>query len=310
MITPDDQFFGLELRHLGALRAVAETESFRGAAKQLGYSQSAVSQQIANLERIAQCQLVERSRGSRSVALTEAGELLARHGRIMLDRLAATKADMQALVNGEVADLRIGVFQSLGAQFLPSAVKAFGTSHPRVELNFYESNEDAALIDRVERGELDVTFSLAPVTAGPFSVVELFREPFVLLVPSSDRLAEQKTAGVDDLERISLIGLRDCRGTEAVEEQLARSGANIHILFRSANNETVRGLVANGVGAALVPSLLVDPTDSRLHVLDLDFPVPERTVVIVSHRDRLVSPAADAFVHTAMETANSLGMAN
>src|SRR2546423_7882673 len=100
-----DQWLGVELRHLAALEAVAEEGSFGRAAQRLGYTQSAVSQQIAQLEKVVGAKLVERPGGPRAVSLTDAGRLLLRHADAIVARLAAAQADMRALQAGEAGSL-------------------------------------------------------------------------------------------------------------------------------------------------------------------------------------------------------------
>src|ERR1041385_314725 len=120
-----DSWLGVEVRHLAALQALAAERSFSRAAGRLGYTQSAVSQQIATLERIVGEQLVERPGGPRPVSLTEAGELLLRHAESIVDRLQAAQADLHALQTGEAGTLRVGTFQSAGARLLPEVMRRF-----------------------------------------------------------------------------------------------------------------------------------------------------------------------------------------
>src|ERR671938_885387 len=184
-----DRWAGLELRHLLALDAVAREGSFGRAAISLGYTQSAISQQIAALERIVGERLLERPGGPRPVSLTEAGELLLRHADAIVARLAAARADLQALAAGHAGTLRIGIYQSVGERILPEVLRRFAASWPKVELALTESASDAELLELVERGELDLTFADLPLTDGPFESVELVRDPFVLLVASDSPLA-------------------------------------------------------------------------------------------------------------------------
>src|SRR5215203_7038545 len=111
-------WLGVELRHLAALEAVAREGSFGRAAESLGYTQSAISQQIQTLERLVGERLLERPGGPRAVSLTEAGRLLLRHAEAVVARLQAAQADMSALASGEGGRLRIGTFQSVGARVL------------------------------------------------------------------------------------------------------------------------------------------------------------------------------------------------
>src|SRR5919202_5290404 len=109
-----DRWLGIELRHLLALEAVARTGSFGKAATDLGYTQSAVSQQIATLERIVGQRLIERPGGPRPVSLTEAGRLLLRHADGIAARLQAAQADLAAIGAGDAGPLRVGTYQSVG----------------------------------------------------------------------------------------------------------------------------------------------------------------------------------------------------
>src|SRR6478735_2571485 len=120
-----DRWLGVELRHLAALQALAQEGSFGRAARRLGYTQSAVSQQIAALERIVGEQLVERPGGPRPVAMTEGGRLLLGHARAIVARLQAAQADIAALSAGEAGSLHVGAFQSVGARILPEVMRRF-----------------------------------------------------------------------------------------------------------------------------------------------------------------------------------------
>src|SRR6266487_3347155 len=125
-----DRWLGVELRHLLALEAVAREGSFGRAAKSLGYTQSAISQQIAMLERIVGQRLIDRPGGPRPVSLTEAGELLLRHADAIAARLQAAQADLAALDAGDAGPLRIGTYQSVGAKILPAVLREFREQWP------------------------------------------------------------------------------------------------------------------------------------------------------------------------------------
>src|ERR671931_359093 len=118
-----DRWLGIELRHLLALEAVAREGSFGKAAIALGYTQSAVSQQIAMLERIVGQRLLERPGGPRPVSLTEAGRLLLRHANAITARLSAAQADLGALRDGDAGPLRVGTYQSVSAKLLPAMLR-------------------------------------------------------------------------------------------------------------------------------------------------------------------------------------------
>jgi DNA-binding transcriptional LysR family regulator len=305
-IMEPDRWLGVELRHLAALEAVARERSFGRAAEALGYTQSAISQQIAALERAVGERLVDRPGGPRSVSLTEAGELLRRHAEAIVARLEAARADMAALAEGQAGTLRIGTFQSVGARVLPELMRRFVVDWPRVDLQLSESPSDDELLELVERGALDLSFAMEPLAEGPFETIQLLQDPYVLVVPADSGLAARETARLDDLGELSLIGNRACRSTRLAESELRVRGVQPSVSIRSDDNGTVQGLVAAGVGAALVPLLAVEQLDERVRVLGLEPEIPPRRISLAWHRDRHRSPAARAFVELAAELCGEL----
>jgi DNA-binding transcriptional LysR family regulator len=295
-----DRWLGLELRHLIALKAISEQGTFGRAASSLGYTQSAVSQQIAMLERIVGQRLIDRPGGPRPVSLTEAGAVLLRHADAIEARLQAAQADLAALDAGDAGPLHVGTYQSVGAKLLPSLLREFTTQWPKVEVSLRESVDDAELARLVERGELDLSFVTLPLGPGPYETVELLRDPYVLVVPAGSPLAlQERTPSLRDLMEHPLIGFRTCRTTQHVEDRLRQTGHEPQIVFRSDDNGTVQGLVAAGVGIAIVPRMTVDETDTSIQVVDLADRLPPRLVGIAWHRDRRKTRAAQAFVELA-----------
>jgi DNA-binding transcriptional LysR family regulator len=306
-MTPDI-WLGLELRHLIALKAIAEEGTFGRAAKRLGYTQSAISQQIAMLERIVGRRLIDRPGGPRPVSLTEAGDLLLRHADAIAARLQAAQADLAALDAGDAGPLRIGTYQSVGARVLPELLREFCAGWPQVDVTLQESADDRDLIRLVEQGDLDLSFVVMPLDPGPYEVVELFRDPYVLVVPAGSPLASRdRPPSLRELLDHPLISNRTCRTTQRVEDRLRHAGREPNIAFRSDDNGTVQGLVAAGVGVAVVPRLTVDETDPAVQVVDLGDRVPPRLVGIAWHRDRRRTRAADAFVELARTLTAAVG---
>lgn len=298
---PPPEWLGVELRHLAALEAVAREGSFGRAAASLGYTQSAISQQIQTLERIVAQRLVERPGGPRAVSLTEAGSLLLRHAESIVARLHAAHADMAALAAGHGGRLRVGTFQSVGAKVLPKVLRRFLEAWPHVEVELTESPSDEELQRHVERGELDLAFAMPPLLDGPFESIDLLADPYVLLVPAAHDLATLDRASLAELGDLTLIGNRACRSTALAEGELTQRGVEVDVAFRSDDNGTVQGLVGAGFGAALVPLLTVERGDERVRVLELDPEIPHRRISLAWHRDRHRSPAARAFAEVAAE---------
>jgi molybdate transport repressor ModE-like protein len=299
LIRNPDSWLGVELRHFAALQAVASAGSFGRAAERLGYTQSAVSQQIATLERIVGEQLVERPGGPRPVSLTEAGQLLLRHADSIVARLQAAQADLQALQAGEAGTLRVGTFQSAGARVLPEIMRRFTAQWPLIEV-MLEEHDDEEVAAALERGEIDVGFVLLPVGDAPLETVELLRDPYVLVVAAGSPLAEGPPS-LSDVARQPLVGFRSGgASTEPIEAAFRAARLEPHWAFRSNDNQTVQGLVAAGMGCAIVPLLTVDTDDPRIVTVDLGGAVEPRIVGMGRHRDRYASPAARAFIETAL----------
>ncbi len=291
---------GVELRHLAALQAVAAESSFNRAGRRLGYTQSAISQQIAALERAVGERLVERPGGPRPVTLTQAGRLLLGHADAIVARLQAAQADMAALSEGAAGTLRVGSFQSVGARVLPAVMSRFTSEWPDIEIELRESGRDEELAEWVERGELDLAFVMLPIELEPLETVQLLVDPYLLVVrPDSPLLRADRPPTLREIAMERLIGYRHCRSSEQVESQLRSSGHEPRFVFRSDDNGTLQGLAAAGVGAAVMPRLTVEPSDESVRLVDLGGRMTPRLIAIAWHRDRYQSPAAHAFVETA-----------
>jgi DNA-binding transcriptional LysR family regulator len=290
----------LELRHVVALQTVVEARSFWAAADRLDTSQSALSQQIAALEHVVGARLIERSRGRRSIAVTEAGAIFLRHAGAIVARLSAAHTDFAALANGAAGTLRVGTFESSGTRILPLLLRAFRRAWPKVDIRLIEAAKDDQLLSLVERGELDVSFAIFPLPDGPFEAVELMQDPYVLVVPADSPLAARAAPPtLEQIQRLRLVSHPGGRSVDQVEAHLRSRGIAMKITFRANYNGTVQGLVAAGEGAALAPALTVDGNDARVKLLGPIRGMPPRIIAMAWHRDRYRSPAARAFVETA-----------
>jgi DNA-binding transcriptional LysR family regulator len=289
-----DSWLGVEMRHLAALDAIARERSFSGAARALGYTQSAISQQLALLERIVGQRLVERPGGPRPVSLTPAGEVLLRHGRRVVDQLGAARADLAAWAAGSAGELRVGTYHTVGARILPRVIGHLAEAAPDVRVALVERPDEGELLGLVERGELDLTFMLFPPADGPFASLELLRDPFVLLVASGSPIAQHDARpSLADVARLPLIAYDRVRDVTRPEAYL-RGTPNV--VFRSNDDETIHGLVAAGMGAALLPRFSVDRGHPGVRAVQMSAELPPRVIGLAWHRDRDLLPAAREFV--------------
>lgn len=296
---------GVEVRHLAALAAIARTRSFSRAGEELGYAQSAVSQQLAMLERAVGHRLVERPGGPKPVSLTEAGELLLRHAEAITARLSAAKADLDALAAGEAGTLRVGTFQSAGARLLPPTLGRFRERWPLVDVKLQGDSNDEALDMMVLAGRLDLAFTDYDGIRAPLTGVPILTDPYVLLVPPGHALAGRKAADLAQLEGAAMIFSPE---DDACARRVARAFRNVrsqpNIVFRTDDNLTIQRLVATGLGCAVMPALAVedDVPGTGGVVVPLAGPDPlQRRIGLVWHGERYRTKAAQAFVEVAEE---------
>ena len=299
-----DALSDLSLRQLLSFRAVAVEGSFHGAADALDYTQSAVSQHVAALESALGVRLFERSRGRRTVALTEAGDLLLRHVVAITNRLQAARADLLAYAAGETGTLRVGVFQSVGTRVLPAVMTRFNEVWPGVEVRLSEA-PDEGLWEMVELGGVDLSFGTLPVPAGPFEALELVSDPYVLMTASGSPFAATPSfPGLDVIGAQRLIGFKTCGSTRTLEEHLRSKGIEPNFVFRSEDNSTVQAMAAAGIGTAIVPLLAADASDPSVTLIPTD--LPPRRIALIWHRDRYRTPASRAFADIAVEVCSGL----
>jgi molybdate transport repressor ModE-like protein len=294
-----DNWQSVDLKHLRALRAVAEKGTFWAASEALNTSLSTVSDHIGALETLVGQRLIERSRGRRTVRLTEAGRLLLGHAEAIEARLRAAEADFRAYAAGAAGGLRVGIYQSVANKVLPDVMRRFKARWRDVDVQVTEGTHDVDLVEAVERGELDMTFAIQPLPEGPFEVRELMRDPYVLVVAAS-AASRWARASASDLDGAPMVGFQPGKHQDQAEDFLARLGVRPRFVFRSNDNGTLQAMVAAGLGVALAPLLAVDQSDPKVRILRLAEPMPPRVVVIAWHRDRYRPPAASTFVETAL----------
>lgn len=301
---------GVEVRHLVALEAVAQTGSFSQAAARLGYAQSAISQQISGLERAVGHRLVERPGGPRAVSLTEAGKVLLDHAGHIIARLAAAKADLDAMAAGDAGILRVGTFQSASARLLPPTLARFRADWPNINIELRNETFVSHIEGLIRSGQADLAFADVAALTESHGMVELIRDPSVLITAPSHPLAEREVIDLAELEGVAMIAMPSNDSCEVrTARALDRVGAEPNIVFRSDDNLTTQRLVAIGLGVAIVPLLTVERSipDANVAIRGLSSGL-ERQIAIIWHRDRLQSRAAEAFIATAMQISLEVDM--
>ncbi len=292
----------VEVKHLTTLRAVADEGSFIGAADVLGYSQAAISQQVASLERAVGQRLFDRPGGPRPVTLTPAGRLLLGHAKAIHARLALAGRELSDLVSGTAGRLRCGTFQSVSVQLLPELVREMRAAAPNLDIHLVEQDLNDSLVDLLLAGEIDVTFLEGPYADSRLDLIELGTDPFVVLLPKESELArvsKGKTFPTSLLAQAPMVGEHDCSTQSRIDEGLREAGITPRYVFRANDNGAIQGMVRSGLGPAVMPLLAVDTNDPGIVVKALDPPIEPRMILIALRKDATLLPAAEQFVRIA-----------
>jgi DNA-binding transcriptional LysR family regulator len=295
----------LNVSRLRVFREVAEHGSFSAAAEAMSYTQSAVSQQIATLEGEVGMTLLERL--PRGVRLTQAGRTLMAHTEGILARLQAAEAELLELKGLRGGQLRMASFPTAGATLMPVAIAAFRRAHPQVELTLSEG-EPEEIAPRLHAGELDLALLFEFADAGDplgealtrgegLTRVELLEDPLYLALPRRHGLARAAEVRLEDLHgeawvqtaRASPCAMHVVRCCHA-------AGFEPNVAFESDDYQTVQGLVASGVGVALIPELALSVVREDIVVRALAPAPPVRQVLAALPSGGRLAPAGPAML--------------
>ena len=246
----------IELRTLRALVAVADQGSFRGAARSLGYTQSAISHQISALERALAAPLFTRPGGRAPVALTAAGDAAYRRARRVLGEIDTLGADVAAIERGERPLLRIGVFQTATTELLPSALRTLREHRPDVEVVLSEIQDTGRAYDRLAGGQLDLAFIVNPEPDERIRSIPLLEDRFVILTRRDSELAAAEHPTFDLLDGVDVVAwTRRWRTQLALEQAFRQRAISPRVVFRTDDNLALQRLVASGYGHACLDRL-------------------------------------------------------
>jgi DNA-binding transcriptional LysR family regulator len=247
----------LDPRRLRVLREVATRGSFAAAAEALAFTPSAVSQQVAALERETGTRLVER--GVRPVRLTEAGRALVGHAEAVLARLEEAQQELGEIAALRRGRLRLASFPTAIATLVPHAVALFSERHPDVELSVVDDHLHG-LLARLARWELDLALTYEhealPEAAVELERTQLLDDPFDLIVPDRHPLARRASIGLEEFADETWIGgTPDGAYARIVLHGCRVAGFEPRVVFGSDDYNAVQAFVAVGLGVAMLPRL-------------------------------------------------------
>ena len=296
----------LDVRRLKVLKEVAERGSFSAAAESLAYTQSAVSQQIAALEREAGTTLVERN--ARGVRLTDAGRALVDHADVILARLADAEAEVEAIAGLRGGRLRLASFPSAGATIMPEAIARFRERHPAVELTL-EPAEPEPSIARLRAGEadvvIDITAGFRPPRDDGVERLHLLDDPMYVALPAGHPLARKRDLELEELADESwILGTTgSCPDASIFLRSCQLAGFEPRVTFNSDDYFAIQGFVAAGIGVSLIPDLALITVRDDIVVRSLGSRPPVRVIWAATLRDSYRSPAKQAMLDILAEVA-------
>ncbi len=297
----------LDVRRLRVLKEVAAKGSFSAAAESLAYTQSAVSQQIAALEREAGTRLVDRT--ARGVNLTDAGRMLVGHADAILARLADAEAELEAMAGLRGGRLRLVAFPSAGASIMPEAIARFRERHPAVEVTLAPAEPDEAA-DMLRAGEADIGVTIETTWAAPgddsLLRAHLLDDPMYLVLPADHPHAARRTVRMTDLaEEAWILGSVDasCPDGQILVRACNKAGFEPRIAFQSDDYNAIQGFIAAGMGVCLIPDLALTNVRKDVAVRSLGAQAPARRISAITTESGFCSPAKQAMLDVLVETA-------
>ena len=289
----------LDVKRMKVFREVAALGSFSAAAESLSFTQSAVSQQVAALEREVGTTLLDRT--PRGVRLTDSGRALVTHADAILARLESAEDELAELAGVRGGRLRLASFQSAGATLIPRAVAAFHSRHPKVELSMVEAEPDEAHT-LLRGGDIDIAlvydYEALPGTLGEDLEVEhLIDDVYDAVLPAGHPLAERESLTMTDLGSEPWVGPTGRSGCRVIVDRACQdAGYEARIAFEADETMAAQALVASGVGLTIYPRLALSPLHPGVVSRPLGPNAPVRRIWAARVRGGYRSPACDAML--------------
>lgn len=271
----------IKLRDLQYLDAVAEHQHFGRAADACHVSQPTLSGQIMKLEEQLGLTLFERHR--KRVMLTPAGEQLIQRARTVLRAVADFEEAARDLADPLAGDLHLGLIPTVAPYLLPHIMGKLTQALPEVNF-FLHEDQTKVILQQLDEGKLDAVILSWLSTMKGVERYTLFEEPLVLATPQQHPLAQKSLASLQDLDGQWVLTLEDghCLRDETLDYCFT-AGAREDTRFQATSLETLRYMVASGLGITLMPALAMNPADGErgLHYTHFKSPAPTREICLL-----------------------------
>jgi len=285
----------MQIGQLRAFLAVAEERHFTRAARTLGMAQPSVSAHVRRLEAELGTELFDRMKGK--ITLTPAGELLLPFARRIIADVDAAADELRSLGGLARGRIAIGATPSLAATLVPAVLSRFHANYPGIDLAIRQAGS-VELVAAVEEGTVDIALVILPIRDDVLETQALLREELVVAVSRDHPLARRRTLAVADLRDVPLVMFREGYDLRSATEAACRAaGFAPTFAVEGGEMDGVLRLTAAGLGAAIVPSLVVEPHGS-LHAVRITKPTLTRTIGLAHRRDRRLSRAAQELLET------------
>lgn len=285
----------MELQQLEYFRVVARTQHVTQAAEELAITQPALSRAMARLERDVGVSLFDHQ--GRSIKLNRYGRAFLRHVERALSAVQEGRREVTDLADRDAGVIAFGFAHALGTRVVPDLIAAFRHQHPRARFQLLQ-NASHIILEEVAAGDVDLALvSPVPPTSERIESMELSSEELYLTVPHDHRLAKRKSVRLSELRDDTFVCLREGYGLRALTDHFcALAGFEPKIAFEGEEIATLRGLVAVGLGVAIIPAAgsSAESTPPQLHISE---PVCRRSIGLLWDPSRYQPELTQRFRH-------------
>lgn len=284
----------MEWQQIEYFQKVAELQHMTRAAEALSISQPALSRSIARLEDELGVSLFERQ--GRSIILNRYGKVFLKHVNRILKEFEETKQEMQALLDPEYGTVSLGFLHTIGINIIPDILSNFQTLHPNTKIKLYQNN-NISLLRQLQAGEIDLCFVHHAFGDARIQWEKLWEEELFLMVPVNHSLAGKESVTLQEIRDEPLISMKPGFELRKIADKLCKK-ANFtpKIAFEGEEVTTLAGLVASGLGVALLPDQK-DIDDDKVVKVHVRWPSCKRQIGLSWYGDRYLSPAVKRFMH-------------